>query len=106
MKRWRTIGLIGPPTTDGRVIVTVAADKCAARPVQLVLNGKRIARFPVRMNGRTIDALLPWRYRNVTPAISGETSTIVHGDGTQRVLFNFAYVIGLGPGPSAWEELR
>lgn len=106
MRRWRCVGRVGIETKDSRLVLDAHAPDHLV-PVRLPHTNALghhgldvVATVKVRVRGDRIEARLPWRYRNVTPALlGGETEW---GDEDDRLVITGATVRGFGPGPSAW----
>jgi hypothetical protein len=116
VRRWRTVGLVGVPTTDGRTIVGTVTFRAPALPVRRQQRDPRggtvmVSTANVRMRGGQIQAFLRWRERHAnldlqSPAVDWDAAT-ENDDGTWALILRDPQVIGLTvAGPSAWKELR
>lgn len=119
MKRWRTVGLIGHPTADGRVLVgtVTVREPVVLTEARTVKNSHQAPRVvgtvPVRVVGDRIEARLARRHRTATPATwPRRTEYPTVGPAPDYELQGLVKlvdpeVIGLCvAGPSAWAELR
>jgi hypothetical protein len=65
MKRWRTRGLIGVETDDGRTITGTTTCEPEVPLLQRGRDGRRVVGMvEVRIVGNEIQARLPWRHRH------------------------------------------
>lgn len=109
MKRWRTVGFVGRPTGDGRVIDGPIIPERGRVPLAVrdedTVGGFRVTGFVLaRVVGDEIQARLPSRHKDATPGMNGK---YVDVDGILTLgTCSVKELTVTGPGMSAWVELQ
>lgn len=105
MRRWRCIGRTEVETTDHRTIVEpdVSGEVPAVYEPWGAFDWPVRVLVPVRLEGDRIEAYLPWRLRDLTPAFMGGETELDYGvHGRPSIVLWRPRLASLGPGPSAW----